>query len=161
MAKLRCRFELWAQIAGLLASEWTVWATSVAPVWVRGRGFPVGRIVRALGIVACSLGWSAIIGLTLLFVIRHLNRREVAPATMRLSALVWFAPATVLLLQFSPMSWVAGLALVVTATRLLCAPAPAGVRSGHFVPALAIAAGLETGVVSLLMNHRLSAALLI
>ena len=160
MAELQSRFERWAQIAGLLATAWAVWATSVAPL-VRGRGFPVGRIAWALGIVACALGWSVIIGLTLLFAIRRLNRQEVDPPAMRLSALVWFAPATVLLLQFSPMSWVAGLALVVSATRLLFAPAPVGIRASHFVPALAIAAGFETGVVALLMNYRVSAVLLI
>ena len=59
------------------------------------------------------VGWSAIVGLTLLWLIRRLTRMDEAPATMRLSALVWYAPATILLLQFSPMSWAAGLALVV------------------------------------------------
>jgi hypothetical protein len=177
MAAFRSRIELWAQVAGLLATAWVVWAIAIAPY--RGaRAYLLFRIGWALWIAFCALAWSAFIGLTLWLVTRHLNGDEDPPTTMRAStAAVWFAPATILLLQFSPTGVAAGLALIVSAARLLCAPArtrdpdsgqrvvrmlteiepPLDPLSRHRVLALLISIGFQVAAMSLLTGHPLPA----
>jgi hypothetical protein len=118
------------------------------------------RIAFALGIALAALVWSAVIALTLRFLSRNLRRAEVPPATPQSWArAVWFAPATILLLGFSPLSVAAGLVLVIGATRLVLAGAlPVEVLPRHFVPALVIATVFQSAAVSVIMGHRLPGA---
>ena len=185
MAAFRSRIELWAQVAGLLATAWLVWAITLAPY--RGaHGYLLSRVGSALWIAFCALTWSAFVGLTLWLVKRHLNGDAAPPTPMRTftAAVWWFAPATILLLQFSPTGLAAGLALVVSAARLLCAPsrtpdsaavdtvprvtrmlseteAPVDLLSRHWFPALMASAGFQVAVISLLMGHPVPAAALL
>src|SRR5580704_15267272 len=181
MAAFRSRIELWAQVAGLLATAWVVWAIAIAPY--RGaRAYLLFRIGWALWIAFCALAWSAFIGLTLWLVTRHFNGDADPPTTMRTStAAVWFAPATILLLQFSPTGVAAGLALIVSAARLLCAPArtkdseteqrvvrmlseiepPIDPLSRHRLLALLISIGAQVAALSLLTGHPLPAVALL
>jgi hypothetical protein len=101
-----------------------------------------------------------------------------------MAAVWWFAPATILLLQFSPAGLAAGLALMVSAARLLCAPsatpdseafepaprvtrmlseaeAPVDLLSRHWFPALMASAGFQVASISLLMGHPVPAAALL
>jgi hypothetical protein len=172
MAAFRSRIELWAQVAGLLATAWLVWAITLAPY--RGaHGYLMSRVGSALWIAFCALTWSALVGLTLWLVKRHLNGEAAPPTPMRTftAAVWWFAPATILLLQFSPTGLATGLALVVSAARLLCAPSrtadseafepvPWGL-SRHWFPALMASAGFQVAAISLLMGHPVPAAALL
>jgi hypothetical protein len=153
MAVLRSRIELWAQVAGLLATAWLVWTVSVAPL----------RIGHALWIAFCALAWSAAIAMIVRQVMRHLHGEETDAAVSAAAAAVWFAPATILLLQFTLPGLAAGLVLVVSASRLLCAPSvelPVDPLSRHFVPALGISVGFEAAALSLWMGHPLAAVAL-
>jgi hypothetical protein len=106
-AALRSRAESWAQIAGLLATACVVWSTSIAPFL--GRPHLVDRILIGIGIACVALTWSAVVGILLLLLIRRLHRAEEAPI-IRISAVIWFAPATILLLQVSPLTGPRGMA---------------------------------------------------
>jgi hypothetical protein len=154
MAVLRTRIEMWAQIAGLLATAWLVWPVSVAPL----------RIGHALWIAFCALAWSAVIAVTLRQVMQYLHAEESdAAISATAAAAVWFAPASILLLQFTLPGLTAGLVLVVSAARLLCAPSahlPVDPLSGHFVPALGISVGLEVAALSFWIGHPLPAVAL-
>jgi len=136
------------------------------------------RLVAALGIALDTLAWSAVLGLAVRFVIRHLNPHE---ETLRSAAVaIWFAPATILILQFSLVGIASGLALVVSATRLLCPPrmrpaigmyvAGGVIASGelvvgrlarYFVLSILISAGFQAAIVAFVMGRRLPAALLL
>lgn len=178
MAPFRSRLESWGQLAGLLATGVVVWATSVGP-HLGHRDFQP-RIVAALTIALCALGWSAVLGLVIRLVIRRLNPEEPPAATFGVT--VWFAPATILLLQFSLISIVAGLVLIINATRLLCPPgmierpvqgvsrASGIIACGellvdrlarHFALAIIISAGFQGAFVAIVMHRRLAAACLL
>src|SRR5712691_7254947 len=180
MAAFRSRIELWAQVAGLFATAWLVWAIAIAPY--RGvPGYLLFRIGWASWIAFCALAWSAFLAVILWLVTQHLAGEEEPPAMMRpASVAVWFAPATILVLQFSPMGLASGLVLAVSATRLLCAPsrtpgvetepwrarvlseteAPVDLLSRHRVPALLASAGFQVASISLWMGRPLPAAAL-
>lgn len=152
------RVEVWAApLAGLVATGWVAWSAAIVPPMRNRFGF---RIAFALGIAVAALVWSAVIALTLRFLSRNLRRAEARPATPQTWALaVWFAPATILLLGFSPISVAAGLALVIGATRLVLAGAlPVEVLPRHFLPALVIATIFQAGAVSVIMSYRLPGA---
>ena len=118
VAPIRSRLEFWGQLAGLVATGWVVWVTSVGPHWTHRDLQP--RLVAALTIALGVWAWSAVLGLAVRFVIRYLNPHE---ETLRSAAVaIWYAPATILILQFSLVGLASGLALVVSATRLLCPP---------------------------------------
>jgi hypothetical protein len=122
MAAFRSRIELWAQVAGLLATAWLVWAIAIAPYRHTG-GYLTARIASAQWIACCALAWSAFLALSLWLATRHLDDDDEPPTLMRLSSVaVWFAPATILVLQFSLTGLTAGLVLTVSAARLLCTP---------------------------------------
>ena len=180
MAAFRSRIELWAQVAGLFATAWLVWAIAIAPY----RGAPaylLSRIGWASWIAFCALTWSAFLALMLWLVARHLAGDEDSPAMMRPpSVAVWFAPATILVLQFSLTGLAAGLVLAVSAARLLSAPSrapdiesvswarllgefepPVDPLSRHRIPALLASVGFQLAAVSLLIGHPLLAAALL
>src|SRR5260370_22327941 len=155
MAVLRSRIEMWAQVAGLAATAWLVWTVSVAPY--RGtRVYLLSRIGHALWIAFCALGWSAAIGVVVRQVMRHLHDEETDAAISATVAAVWFAPATILLLQFTLPGLAAGLVLVVSAARLLCAPSvelPVGPLSRHFVPALGLSVVVHASALCLAVGR--------
>jgi hypothetical protein len=177
MAAFRSRLELWAQVAGLVATAWVVWTNFVVPHG--GREHLADRIARAVAIAFCALGWSALIGLTLLLVIWRLSAEEAPPPMVRVSGVIWLAPAAIMLLHFSPVDLAAGLVLIVSATRLFCAPSqiinplpllpPPAVEifgageprvdllSRHFVPVLLISATFQSAAACFLMGHPLMA----
>jgi hypothetical protein len=69
------------------------------------------------------VGGSAAITLALRVMMPIASRKESPPLRLRVSAVaVWFAPATILFVQFSPVGMAAGLALAISAARLLSAP---------------------------------------
>jgi hypothetical protein len=143
----KSRLEFWAQIAGLAATAWVVWAASIAPQWSRGRGW---RIFADAGTVALwALGWSLAMALTL----RRIARRpaEAGGETVgAAAAAAWFAPAVILLAQFTPVGIAGGLALVVNATRMLCVTGWAAIGERHarnLALAVAASAGLQMAAV--------------
>jgi hypothetical protein len=113
-------------------------------------------------------------------VTRRLKRVEPEDATLRASAAVWFAPAIILILQFSAIGLATGLVLVVSASRLLCSNLPAAdlqhalpnrvktvIATGelpvellarHFPLALFVSAGLQMAAVSVLIDFWVLAA---
>jgi hypothetical protein len=121
MTLSRSRLELSAQVSGLFATGWIIWTTSVAPYAKRAR---LGaKIVSSLEIAICALLWSAAIALALRVMMPSESRDETSWLLPRVSAVaVWFAPATILFMQFSPTGIAAGLALVIVATRFLSKP---------------------------------------
>ncbi len=162
VSALRSRIELWAQAAGLFATAWLVWSTSVPPFW-RQFGYIAVltfRIALALEIAVCALAWGAVIGLALNLMLWSLNRAPLPAMSRTFAIAVWFAPATILILPFSPIGLTAGLALAVSAARIICAPsfmtesdAGIGAVSRDFVPAFVISAAFQTAIVSFLMSH--------
>jgi len=162
VSALRSRIELWAQAAGLFATAWLVWSTSVPPFW-RQFGYIAVltfRIALALEIAVCALAWGAVIGLALNLMLWRLNRAPLPAMSRTFAIAVWFAPATILILPFSPIGLTAGLTLAVSAARIICAPsfmtesdAGIGAVSRDFVPAFVISAGFQAAIVSFLMSH--------
>jgi hypothetical protein len=181
MAAFRSRIEFWAQAAGLFATAWLVWAIAIAPY--RGsRAYVLDRIGWASWIAFCALSWSAFLAVSIWLVSRHLAGEEEPPATVGPASMaVWFAPATILVLQFSVTGLTAGLVLAVSAARLLCAPsrtpevwsipwrarvlteieAPVDLLSRHRTPALLASAGFQLASIALLTGHPLPAAALL
>src|SRR5260370_10167995 len=162
MAVLRSRIEMWAQVAGLAATAWLVWTVSVAPY--RGtRVYLLSRVGHALWVAFCALAWSAAIAVMVRQVMRHLHDDESDAAISATVAAVWFARATILLLQFTLPGLAAGLVLVVSAARLLCAPSvefPDDRLARHFVPALGISVGFQVAALCLWMGRPLVAVAL-
>jgi hypothetical protein len=166
MPTLRRRVEFWGQVTGLLATAWLVWAISLSSY---GRGRLLARIGMALWIACCALAWSAVIAGMVQLVRRRLRGWEDHPA-IRISAAVWFAPATILLLQFSLPGLSAGLALIVIAARLLSGPSgaeeiwyeeqPVFLVSRHFIPVLGISTGFQLAAVAFWMGRPIMAAAL-
>jgi hypothetical protein len=156
---VRNRLEFWARAAGLLATVWLVWATTVAPSLHRGY-LPL-LLVRVWWISSCALGWSIIMGVVVRLVNQYLGRSETSSGGLRASAVaVWYAPSMLLLMQPSPIPITSGVVLLGIATRLLCAPwgTASEIRSRHFLPALAVSFALQGAAVSLMMRHRAQAA---
>jgi hypothetical protein len=90
---------------------------------------------------------------------RHLGLTETQARDLRASAIaIWYAPATLLLAQRSPIPVTSGIVLLVIATRLLCANWTAEAPRRHFLPAFAAAGSLEAAAVSVLMLHPVQAA---
>ncbi len=170
------RLEFWAQLAGLVATGWIIWVTRVAPYW--GHAPLMFRIAQTCWIASCALAWSAVIALSVRLVLRHLTRVDALPETLETCLVaVWFAPATFLILQFSPIGIATGLVLAVSAARLLCAPVrplvsaaaattevisagelPFDPRPRPFFPVLLISAALEAAAILFLMGRPLPAA---
>ena len=106
------------QFAGLVATGWIIWITTVSP---RLHRFTWSSLVmHALGYAVFAWAWSACITFGLYLTIPSDEREDMLRVTLRTStAAVWFAPAMILFTQLSPAALAASLALVVSATRLL------------------------------------------
>ena len=173
MTLSRYRVELTAQVAGLFATGWIVWTTSVAPYAKGARLGP--KIAWSLEIAFCALLWSAAIALALRMMMLSASFEDTPPTPLRVSAVaVWFAPAIILFLQFSPLGMAAGLALVVSAARLLSAPwrnpfpdagplpfAWAESSQRYFRQTLIISTVFQIGALSLLLGRRAPACALL
>lgn len=152
---------------------------SVAPKLGR---HPFADIVRQAlqhALLACLA--SVAITLCLYLLIARSGRTDALVSALRTSSTaVWFAPATLLLTDLSPLALGAALVLVVSTTRLLYSqwrllhpenavvsqprepfdPAPYEKSVKSFAPALIASLGLEAGGVSVLTGDPLLAAVL-
>jgi hypothetical protein len=168
------------QVAGLAATGWVVWTVAVLPrlgrqplAWVIGEALQHA-------VVACLASAAITLGLYLL--IARSGRTEALLGALRTSTVaVWFAPATLLLAELSPLALGAALVLVISTTRLLFlewrsfhsdpsdqfalprelfdAPPPP-LRLKDLAPALIAALALEAGIVAVLMDDPFLAAVL-
>ena len=183
----RCRknvkrhLALLVQVAGLAATGYVVWTAAVVPRL--GRQPLAGVIWEALqhALLACFASAAITLGLYLL--IARSGRTDALLAALRTSAVaVWFAPATLLLSELSPLALGAALVLVISTTRLLYlqwqaihagqpvdefvqerklfSPPPAPLRLKDLAPALIASLGLEAGIVAVLMGNPLLGAVL-
>lgn len=115
---LRKGLALFVQVAGLAATGWMVWISSVSPRLERYSWSALAG--RALGYAVFAWAWSIAITWCLYLAIPRRERGDVVGAAWRTSTTaVWFAPAIILLTNMSPAALAAALALVVSATRLL------------------------------------------
>jgi len=127
------------------------------------------------------------VALALQFAIRRVEHADLGRATLRTSMVaIWFAPATLLLYQFSPATVAAALVLVVNATRMLYIqwrvfrPAeplpdagsdaalvlergelPPRILTRHLGPALSVAMVLQLGVAAVLFRQHFLAGTLL
>jgi hypothetical protein len=174
------RLLVLVQIVGLAATGWMVWSYSVLP----RLAFQYWSSLVAEGLKWALLagGSSAVITLILLALTRSLDADGLTLALRTSATAVWFAPATILLAVFSPVSFGAALVLVVSATRLLYSQwslLPPAVSSSSavlfpapfylappfpwraWVSAIACAFALQGSVVFLLGGYPLATACLI
>jgi len=182
-ASLRKGLTLFVQVAGLAATGWMIWVSSVSPRLGR---YSWGSLTgRALGYAAFAWAWSVAITYCLYLAIPKKERGDVAWAALRTSTTaVWFAPAIILLTNLSPAALAAALVLVVSATRLLYsqwrllyppleappeyspmdvlfgegAPAPPLIR--ELLPALVVSLCFQSGVTAMLLHVPLLAGAL-
>ena len=175
---------LLAQVAGLLGTACLIWFSSVVP---RLQYQPLGAIVmHALKYagLACVSSMAIMLGLQL--AIGRSTRFDALRIALRTArTAVWFAPATILLLQLSPAALGAALALVISTTRLLyCQWQEArgdlnpSTSVGHaqfgigdllarplllreIGPALTVSLSVQMSVVAMLMGYLLLAAALV
>jgi len=164
--------ETLAQIAGLAATAWVVWETALA-------GWPdlMSKIGRGIAVSVEAWVWAAVMMLLLRLIVQHLTDLDVAAATWRASAAgVWFAPATLLVIDGSPLSVTAAMVLTIGATHLLAVAAPSqaprfdsfhvlqvgalpiDLLAHHFAAALLAAVCMQGALGLRLMGHRASAA---
>jgi hypothetical protein len=172
---------LLVQVAGLAATGWVVWTTAVVPRLGRQPlAFVIGEALQH-ALFACLASAAITLGLYLL--IARSGRTDALLAAFRTSSVaVWFAPATLLLSERSPLALGAAFILVISTTRLLYSqwralhpahpddifvperelfePPPAPLRLKHLAPALISSLGLEMGIVAVLMGDPLLAAVL-
>jgi hypothetical protein len=168
-----------AQFAGLLATGWVVWTTSVSP---RLAHEPLARLVKeALKHTMVAGVSSAVITLGLYLLISRSSRVDALRMALRTSATaVWFAPATILLSAMSPVALGAALVLVVSTTRLLYSQwrwihpvsqlpvfpqermlfelPPPPFRFRDLIPGLSASFGLQAGLVAFALGYPLLAA---
>jgi hypothetical protein len=172
---------LLVQVLGLAATGWVVWNAAVVPRL--GRQPLAGVIWEALGHALFACFASAAITAGLYLLIARSGRREALPAALRTSTVaVWFAPATLLLSELSPLALGAALVLVIRTTDLLYGewraihinepagdfvPArelfeapPSPLRLKDLAPALMASLGLEAGLVAVLIGYPLLSAVL-
>lgn len=105
-------------IVGLIATGWLLWNTSILPRLDRQPALVI--FVEAVQCSLAAWAWSAAITFCLHAVVSRSVVREDLASVLRISTTaVWFAPATILLSEFSAASLAAALVLIVSATRLL------------------------------------------
>jgi hypothetical protein len=172
---------LLVQVAGLAATGWVVWTAAVVPRLARQ---PLAGVIwDALQHALFACFASAAITLGLYLLIARSRRTDALLAALRTSATaVWFAPATLLLSELSPLALGAALVLVISTTRLLYfewrvihpdqpadefviarelfEPPPSPLQLKDLAPALVASFGLEAGIVAVLMGVPLLAAVL-
>ncbi len=177
------RLALLVQGASLGATGCVVWFANLAP---RLHRQTLGSIVgQALGFAFLAWAWSAAITFGLYVLMPIAERADTVRSVLRTSAVaVWFAPATILLSQFSPGALAAALVLVVSATRLMygqwrqmppeaeepreAAPYAPGSFAAcqlperrpwrEMAPGLAASLAIQSGVVAVLMHWPLAGA---
>lgn len=178
---MKRHLALLVQVLGLAATGWVVWNAAVVPRLARQ---PLASVIgEALGhaLLACFASAAITGGLYLL--IARSRRADALAAVLRTSTVaVWFAPATLLLSELSPLALGAALVLVITTTKLLYfewraihidEPAgdfsltrelfetpPSPLRLKDLAPALLASLGLEGGIVAVLMGYPLLSAIL-
>jgi hypothetical protein len=112
------RLALLVQVASLFATAWVIWINSISP---RLHRYSWATLIgSALGYTVFACAASAAITCVLLLAIPRRERGYIVWGTLRTAAAgAWFAPAIILLSQFSPASLAAALVLVILTTRLL------------------------------------------
>jgi hypothetical protein len=170
-----------AQFAGLLATAWLVWRTSVVP---RLNHQTLASLVSEALQHAFVAGASCVcITLALYLMIARSSRIDGLRIALRTSATaVWLAPATILLSAMSPAALAAALVLVASTTRLLYSqwaeihpyaplpvispdrllfePPPSPLRIRDLIPGLAASFGVQAGVIAIPAGYPLLAAAL-
>ncbi len=167
-------------------------ATTGVLLWLGAPSFRSWRVALPLVVAQAFLFavvawvWSAAIAFLLYLTVPLDDRESTLPQALRTSAVaVWFAPAMILLTNFSPATVPASLALVVTATRLLysewrsihpaaepalTAPpgllfgdylAPAPLFRREFLTALTVSLALQLAATARLFRHPLAAGALL
>ena len=171
------------QLGSLLATAWMVWWAALVPRIHRQSLFDL--VMQVLAYTLLAWLWSALVAFALYAVVPMEDRSDVVPNVLRTAATaVWFGPAMILLSNFSPISILPALVLVVYASRLLyaqwrtagAAPSPARVytvrEAGSFadcqlpqalvwrerLPALGVAFCFEAGAVAVAAHYPLLAA---
>lgn len=178
---MKRHLALLVQVLGLAATGWVVWNAAVVPRLARQ---PLAAVIGAsLGHALLACLASAAITAGLYVLIARSRRADALRVALRTSAVaVWFAPATLLLSELSPLFLGAALVLVISTTRLLYfewraihndgpagefAPArelfeaPASpLRLKDLAPALLASLGLEAGIAAVLLGYPLLSAVL-
>ena len=161
MRSQRLSIALVVQWLSLGAAAGFVWYWSVLPQLLDHR--PLSRLAgRAFSLTVTLWCWSVLSGL-LLFLVARVSKpkRAVKRASV---AVVWFAPAVILIAQFTPAAVFPAIALAATTARLLFVEwresrGPAS-RPQSAKPAMLIAVVGQLAVVAFLTNHNLTGAAL-
>jgi hypothetical protein len=178
----RGRFAVLAQIVSLAATGCLLWFAAQFALLFR---LSLGALIaQALGYALLAWLWSCAITAGLYLTIPKPERPRLAESALGVStAAVWFAPATILLVHFSPGALLAALVLVVNATRLMYCqwwrdgpepetwasePAPGDLFSASaqrapvlprkLGPAMAVSIATQAGVCAILLHYPLTAA---
>jgi hypothetical protein len=170
------------QVAGLAATGCFVWSQSIHPRLAYQSGDLLVAQAFLYALLACMV--AALITAILYVALFRSFQPDTLPRVLRTSATaVWFGPATILLAVLSPATLIAGILLVISATRLLysewrllpgeelaCLPtslpdlfgssATAPLAFRESAPSLALALALQGAVVSLMADSPLAAAVL-
>jgi hypothetical protein len=173
---------LLVQVAGLIATGCFVWSRSIYPRLAYQSGDLLLAQAFSYALLVCFV--AALITAILYLVLFRSLQPDMLPRVLRTSATaVWFGPATILLAMLSPVTLVAGLLLVISATRLLYSewrllhggelaclpPSPPNLFSSsasppfpfrEWAPSLALALSLQGAVASILAHSPLAAAAL-
>lgn len=171
------------EVGSLLATGWLVWSAALIP---RLRERSLGSLLaEVVGYTLLAWAWSVVVAIALYAIVPLEDRSDMLPNVFRTAATaVWFGPAMILLLAFSPASLLAALVLVVYTSRLLYAqwtPAiaanlPPRIYTAHqpgafadcelprgFVwqermPALGVALCLQAGTIAIAVHYPLLGA---
>jgi len=154
------RLILFAQIAGLAAMAWFVWANLFVQRHLGLRWFLARSLVSVLLLWAAS----ALLTFYVYLLISHEDPREAVPLSIRSSAPgMWFAPAMLLLSGVSPIAFVVSLLLAINTARVLVSRWP--IRAAPPLrlsrDAILSATTVRTGFVSRKSLPALTAAFLI
>ncbi|HZT31562.1 MAG TPA: hypothetical protein VFA33_16860 [Bryobacteraceae bacterium] len=169
-----------ASLAGLAATGWLVWVTSLLPRLDRQP--PAVVLGESIQCALLAWAWSAAITFCLYRALPKAPGGDVLPAVLRSAkSAVWFAPAAILLSEFSPATLAAALVLIVSATRTLYAewrriqpdplprpapdrpaelftPPPATPLLRQLAPALTVSSTLQAAVLAWWTGYPLPAA---
>ena len=111
------RLAFWLQLASLFATGWLLWRPAMLHRWPHYTVTLVLLQAALNSLAACAAGGAITL---ILYLLLLQDREDVVQATLRTSkAAVWFAPAVILMADLSPAALVAGVVLVINATRVL------------------------------------------